>query len=59
MVKKQSLWIFGASIVMALILIALERKIGIGWNYHPDAATYVIHTTLLLLILLIQMAEIY
>ena len=41
MVKKQSLWIFGASIVMALILITLERKIGIGWNYHPDAATYV------------------
>ena len=25
---------------MSLMLLALERQLGIGWDYHPDAVTY-------------------
>ena len=41
MVKKRTLWIFAISIGMSLVLMALERQLGIGWDYHPDAVTYV------------------
>lgn len=41
MVKKQSLWIFAVSVITSLLLLVLERRMGIGWDYHPDAVTYV------------------
>lgn len=41
MLKKESLWLFIASVGVALILLMVERMVGIGWDYHPDAVTYV------------------
>jgi glycosyltransferase involved in cell wall biosynthesis len=41
MAKKHSLWIFVISVCASLMLLAFERQIGIGWDYHPDAVTYV------------------
>jgi len=37
---KKSLIIFIISILNSLILLILERSIGIGWDYHPDSVTY-------------------
>lgn len=41
MVKTHSLWIFAISICASLVLVGLGRQLGIGWDYHPDAVTYV------------------
>ncbi len=41
MLKKENLLIFMASIGIALALLIVERMVGIGWDYHPDAVTYV------------------
>ena len=41
MLKKESLWLFIASIAASLTLLIVERRVGIGWDYHPDAVTYV------------------
>ena len=36
--------IFFASLILSLATLFLERMYGIGWDYHPDAITYVTNT---------------
>lgn len=38
--KISQLNIFIVSIVISVITLFLERLVGIGWDYHPDAVTY-------------------
>ena len=32
--------VFFLSLTMSLVFLALERVVGIGWDFHPDAVTY-------------------
>ena len=33
--------VFALSLLVCLVMLGLERAIGIRWDYHPDAVTYV------------------
>jgi hypothetical protein len=37
---KTHFFIFFASVAVSLVALWLERRVGIAWNYHPDATTY-------------------
>ncbi len=37
--KEQAL-VFVASVVCVLVALLIERRVGIAWDFHPDAVTY-------------------
>lgn len=41
MSKKSSIYVFVLSVVICYFSLILERYLGIEWNYHPDAETYI------------------
>ena len=39
--KLSNFFVFVVSIFFSLIVLYLERMVGIDWDYHPDANTYI------------------
>lgn len=40
-VLKSAHTVFVLSILIAITVLVIERLVGIGWDYHPDARTYI------------------